>query len=52
MAAQSSIKLSEVRPYLNQDKADAMVAGHYGQSAEWARTQVAQVELNAVQAGF
>ena len=41
-----------VRPYLDEDKAAVMVAGHYGQPVEWARVQVAQVELSAAQAGF
>ncbi len=52
MASQSTIKLATVRPYLDEDKAAAMVAGHYGEPVEWARVQVAQVELNAAQAGF
>jgi CheY-like chemotaxis protein len=52
MAAQSSIKLAMVRPYMNEDKAAVMVAGHYGQPVEWARVQVTQVELSTAQAGF
>ncbi len=52
MAAQSGIKLTMVRNYLDQDKAAAMVAGHYGEPVELARVQVAQVELSAAQAGF
>ena len=52
MASQSTIKLATVRPYLDEGKAAAMVAGHYGEPVEWARAQVAQVELNAAQAGF
>jgi hypothetical protein len=52
MAAQSTIKLSVVRPYINEDKAAAMVAGHYGEPVKLARVQMAQVELSAVQAGF
>jgi hypothetical protein len=52
MASQSTIKLAMVRPYLNEDKAVAMVAGHYGEPVELARVQVAQVELSAAQAGF
>jgi hypothetical protein len=52
MAAQSSIKISMVRPYLNEDTAAVMVAGHYGQSVEWARAQGTQVELSMAQAGF
>jgi hypothetical protein len=52
MAAQSSIKLTMVRPYLDEGKAAAMVAGHYGEPVELARVHVAQVELSAAQAGF
>ena len=52
MASQSTIKLADVRPYINEDKAAAMVAGHYGEPVVLARVQVAQVELNAAQAGF
>ena len=52
MAAQSTIKLATVRPYLDEGNAAAMVAGHYGEPVEWARAQVAQVELRAAQAGF
>jgi hypothetical protein len=52
MAAQSTIKLAQVRPYLNEDKAAAMVAGHYGESIWLARAQVAQVVRGESQAGF
>jgi hypothetical protein len=52
MASQSTIKLAMVRPYLDEGKAAAMVAGHYGEPVEMARAQVAQVELSAAQAGF
>jgi CheY-like chemotaxis protein len=52
MAAQSHLKLASVRPYMNEDKAAVMVAGHYGEPVEWARAQVAQVELSTAQAGF
>jgi hypothetical protein len=52
MASQSTIKLADVRPYINEDKAVAVVAGHYGEPIELARVQVAQVELNAAHAGF
>jgi hypothetical protein len=52
MAAQSTIKLATVRPYLDDGKAAAMVASHYGEPVDWARIQVAQVELSAAQAGF
>jgi hypothetical protein len=52
MAAQSHLKLAAVRPYLDEGKAAAMVANHYGEPVEWARAQVAQVELSTAQAGF
>jgi len=52
MAADSTIKLAAVRPYLREDKAAEMVAVHYGEPVEMARMQVAQAEMSAVQAGF
>ena len=52
MASQSTIKLAEVRPYINEDKAVAIVASHYGEPVELARVQLAQVEQSAAQAGF
>jgi hypothetical protein len=52
MASQSAIKLATVRPYMDEGKAAAMVAGHYGEPVEMARAQVAQIELSAAQAGF
>ncbi len=52
MASQSTIKLASVRPYLDEGKAAAMVAGHYNEPVELARAQMAQVELGAAQAGF
>ena len=52
MAGQSSIKLAAVRGLLDQDRAAAMVAEHYGEPVELARVQVAQVEVAEVRAGF
>jgi hypothetical protein len=52
MAAHSTIKLAAVRPYLDEAKAAAIVAGHYREPVELARAQVAQVEWSASQAGF
>jgi hypothetical protein len=52
MAAQSGVKLSMVRPYLNNERAAAIVAAHYGESLELARTQVAQAEHAEDGAGF
>jgi hypothetical protein len=52
MASQSTIKLAEVRPYLDEGQAAAMVASHYGEPVEWARAQGRLVQRSAVQAGF
>jgi hypothetical protein len=52
MASESTIKLATVRPYMDESKAVAMVASHYGEPVEWARAQEQQVKLNAAQAGF
>jgi hypothetical protein len=52
MASQSTIKLAEVRSYMNEGNAAEIVAGHYGESVGLARVQVAQAERSEVQAGF
>jgi hypothetical protein len=52
MAAQSTIKLATVRTYLDEGKAAATMAAHYGEPVEQARIQVAQAELSAARAGF
>ena len=52
MAQDSTIKLAMVRPYLDENKAVAMVAAHYGAPVELARAQMAQAELSTAQAGF
>ncbi len=52
MAAHSNIKLAQVRPYMNQDKAAEIVAGHYGEPVELAQIQVAVTERNEALAGF
>jgi hypothetical protein len=52
MAAQSTIKLAQVRPYMDEGKAAAMVAGHYGEPVNLAAMQVAQLEVSEAQAGF
>ena len=52
MAAQSGVKLSMVRPYLNDQRAAAIVAAHYGEPVALARVQVAQVEQAEMNAGF
>jgi hypothetical protein len=52
MAAQSPVKLASVLPLIDAKLAAQTVAAHYGESAEWARVQVEQVEKAQVQAGF
>jgi hypothetical protein len=52
MAADSTIKLATVRPFMDEGKAAAMVAGHFGEPIALARRQVAQAEQNEMQAGF
>lgn len=52
MTSQSTIKLAAVRPYMDENRAVAAVASHYGEPAELARVQIAQVEVSAAQAGF
>ena len=52
MAADSTVKLAMVRPSLDENKAAAIVASHYGEPVELARAQVKQAELSAAQAGF
>ncbi len=52
MAAQSTVKLAVVLPYLDRDRAAGRVAAHYGEPVELARLQVAQAESDAVRAGF
>jgi hypothetical protein len=52
MASQSTIKLASVRPYMNEGKAAAMVAVHYGEPVNLAAMQVAQLEVSAAHAGF
>jgi hypothetical protein len=52
MASQSTIKLAQVRPYMDEGKAAAMVAVHYGEPVNLAAMQVAQLEVSAAHAGF
>ncbi|MDR3715210.1 MAG: hypothetical protein P4L51_20550, partial [Puia sp.] len=52
MAAQSTIKIAEVKPYLNETQAAQIVAEHYGEPIVVARMQVAQVEQSEMLAGF
>ena len=52
MAAQSTVKLEMVRPYLDDAKAAETVAAHYGEPVTMARTQVAQGEQLQINAGL
>jgi hypothetical protein len=52
MAAQSTIKLAAVRPYLDGSQAARIVAGHYSEPIELARAQLARAEYTQAQAGF
>jgi len=52
MAADSTIKMAAVEPYLNETRAAAIVARHYGEPVAVARVQVAQVAQLQMQAGF
>jgi hypothetical protein len=52
MAAQSTIKLAAVRPYLDEGRAGRMVAAHFGEPVELARWQVARAEAAEMQAGL
>ena len=52
MSAQTGIKLTMVRPYLNENRAAELVAAHYGEPLSQARAQVAQAEQAEIDAGF
>ena len=52
MASQAGVKLAMVRPYLDDSRATAIVAAHYGEPVETARVQVAQAEQAEMSAGF
>lgn len=52
MAAQSSIKLAMVEPYLNNARSTSMVAEHYGEPVAIARMQVAMTTQSEQAAGF
>ena len=52
MAAHAGVKLAMVRPYLDDSRATAIVAAHYGEPVETARVQVAQAESAEIAAGF
>jgi hypothetical protein len=52
MAAQSTIKLAAVRPYLDEGAAAEVVAEHYGMTIEQAGGQVVRAEQEEERAGF
>jgi hypothetical protein len=52
MAAESTIKLAAVRPYIDEGNAARIVAGHYAEPVALARLQVARVAWAQSQAGF
>jgi hypothetical protein len=52
MAAQASIKISQVQPYLDRDQAARLVADHYSEPVFIARIQVAQAQAAAIRSGF
>jgi len=52
MAAESTVKMASVRPYIDRNHAAEIVAAHYGEPVEVARTQVAQAEQTTARAGF
>jgi hypothetical protein len=52
MAAQSTIKLAAVKPFLDENRAVAMVASHYGEPVSLARLQVERMEVAEAQAGL
>ena len=52
MAAQATVPLATVRPYLDDAKAAATVAAHYDEPLAVARAQVAQAERDEIRAGF
>jgi hypothetical protein len=52
MASLSTVKMSAVRPYLDEGATAQVLASHYGVSAKWARVQVAQAEQSEDRAGF
>jgi len=52
MAAQSTIKLAQVRPFINEGIAARIVANHYAEPVELARLQVALAEASETRAGF
>lgn len=52
MAANSTIKLALVQPYLDNRAAAALIANHYDEPLALARIQIAEAERTATQSGF
>ncbi|MGO8757512.1 MAG: hypothetical protein ACLQG3_05245 [Terracidiphilus sp.] len=52
MASHVTVTLAQVQPVLDDSRAAAIVAEHYGEPVELARAQVALAERAEVQAGF
>jgi hypothetical protein len=52
MAAQTSIKISQILPYLNQDQSAQIIANHYSEPLFLARIQIAQAQSAAIRSGF
>jgi hypothetical protein len=52
MAAQSTIKLAAVQPYIDQAMAARTLANHYAEPVELARMQLAQAVVNETRTGF
>ncbi len=52
MSAATGVKLSMLRPYLDNNRAAEIVAAHYNEPVSLARMQVAQTEQTAIYAGF
>jgi len=52
MAAQATIKISQVQPYLDEDQATRLVAEHYSEPVFLARIQISQAQAAATRAGF
>ncbi len=52
MAAQSTIKLAAVQPYIDKGVAARILANHYAEPVELARMQLAQAEVSEMRAGF
>jgi hypothetical protein len=52
MAAAASIKLAAVAPYMDSTRSAAIVAAHYGETINMAKTQIARFQRDQASAGF